>query len=256
MDVLQILQRSYTIKLPRCISNLIKSYYVYLNGFNSTTANATEPILLAIWAGNLTYGGVHMINTRSYTASVNQTDQIRSIIDKLSKDYPNGSDIHWAYIIHNKDVNKETGELVPEHLHFVIFYPTPRKSTTLSNYFNIPEHMFCQIYNKKGILEYLTHQNEPDKYHYDKSDIVANYDWATDLNDEVDVLAEFHDFKRLREGDITAEQFVMSYNIPCKKLTFYNRLRVYTMALEHEARGACPRAVSSESVFNKLGVNR
>jgi hypothetical protein len=190
-----------------------------------------------------------MINTRSYTASVNDSDQISYITNRLQTDYPSGSDIHWAYIIHDKDVNPDTGELIKPHLHFVIFYPTPRKSTTLSNYFNIPEHMLCQIYNKKGILEYLTHQNETSKVHYNTDEIVANYDWQGDLKDEIDVLAEFHDFKRLREGEITAEQFVISYNIPCKKLSFYNRLRVYSMSLENEARGASPRAVSSESII-------
>lgn len=190
-----------------------------------------------------------MINTRSYTASVNDSDQISYITNRLKTDYPSGSDIHWAYIIHDKDVNLDTGELIKPHLHFVIFYPTPRKSTTLSNYFNIPEHMLCQIYNKKGILEYLTHQNETSKVHYNTDEIVANYDWQGDLKDEIDVLSEFHDFKRLREGEITAEQFVISYNIPCKKLSFYNRLRVYSMSLENEARGASPRAVSSESII-------
>lgn len=190
-----------------------------------------------------------MINTRSYTASVNDTEQIKYITNRLTTDYPEGSDIHWAYIIHDKDVDKSSGEVIKPHLHFVIFYPTPRKSTTLSNYFNIPEHMLCQIYNKRGIIEYLTHANQPEKVKYDSNNVVSNYNWVDDCKDEVDVMAEFHDFKKLRRGDITAEQFIMSYNIPCKKLTFYNRLRTYTLALENEARGACPRAVSREPII-------
>lgn len=190
-----------------------------------------------------------MINTRSFTASVNDAEQIKYITTRLSTDYPEGSDIHWAYIIHDKDVDKSTGEIIKPHLHFVIFYPTPRKSTTLSNYFNIPEHMLCQIYNKRGIIEYLTHANQAEKVKYDSNDVVSNYNWVDDCKDEVDVMAEFHDFKKLRRGDITAEQFIMSYNVPCKKLTFYNRLRTYTLALENEARGACPRAVSREPII-------
>lgn len=194
-----------------------------------------------------------MINTRSYTASVNDTEQIKYITNRLCTDYPQGSDIHWAYIIHDRDVDTSTGEIIKPHLHFVIFYPTPRKSSTLSNYFNIPEHMLCQIYNKRGIIEYLTHKNESSKVHYNTDDIVSNYQWEDDLNDVVDVMAEFHDFKKLREGEISAEDFIMSYNIPCKKMSFYNRLRTYTMALENEARGACPRAVSRESIGGNYG---
>ena len=178
-----------------------------------------------------------MINTRSYTFTVNNSEQIHTITSQLNRDYPTGSDTHWCYIIHDKDVNPTTGELIPPHIHCCIFFKTPRKSTTLSNYFSIPEHMFCQIYNRKGILEYLTHQNETSKVKYSKNDIVSNYKWEQDLNDEVDILAEFRDFKKLREGEITAEEFLMSYNIPCQKMTFYNRLRTYTMITNEEARG-------------------
>lgn len=178
-----------------------------------------------------------MINTRSYTFTVNHPEQISNVQKLLNRDYPNGSDTHWAYIIHDKDTNEITGELIQPHLHTVIIYKTPRKSTTLSNYFNIPEHMFCQIYNRKGILEYLTHKNERSKVNYKTDEVVSNFNWQIELNDEIDVLAEFRDFKKLRKGEITAEEFLMSYNIPCQKMTFYNRLRTYTTIVNEEARG-------------------
>lgn len=88
----------------------------------------------------------------------------------------------YYYIIHDKDIN-ENGEAIPRHLHFVFECPkTYRKR--LSTWLNLvadtlglPNAIGIEIKPTTsfvGSVQYLTHQNHPDKHQYDKSFIMTN----------------------------------------------------------------------------------
>lgn len=74
--------------------------------------------------------------------------------------------------LHDKDINP-TGEAKKEHYHVILCYSGP---TTFSNVkknitdvFNQPHPQYLQ--SVKGMYRYFTHQDNPEKYQYDKKDI-------------------------------------------------------------------------------------
>lgn len=107
-----------------------------------------------------------MIKRRNYTFALTQdNDRVIEIV----KQYPK-----YAYIKHDKDNGTE-------HYHYYVEFPNPRSLKSLSLELGIPENMLQQVYNKTGILEYLTHKNESDKHHYDESEIFTNMDLKTEV---------------------------------------------------------------------------
>lgn len=102
-----------------------------------------------------------MIKRRNYTFSLKRdNDRIRKIVEKYPK---------YAYILHDKD-NTDP------HYHYYIEFESPRSLNAVAKELDIPCNMLEQIYSKKGILAYLTHENQPDKYHYNSDTIVSNFD--------------------------------------------------------------------------------
>ena len=84
----------------------------------------------------------------------------------------------YYYILHDSDVDMETGELKKAHYHVIMTFKTPRKLGTVSNYFiNFKElqlNSFEKIRNIDGAKRYLIHLDDADKYQYDSSNIVSN----------------------------------------------------------------------------------
>lgn len=101
-----------------------------------------------------------------------QVDKIEEIL-KSKKDVK-----EYAYIVHDKDVD-ENGELKKAHVHIAIRFHNGSDSKHIAQWFNIKE----QYINKaKGgfisLLKYLTHSNAKDKFQYDNSEVVANFDFV------------------------------------------------------------------------------
>lgn len=138
----------------------------------------------------------------------------------------------WAYIKHDRDEGSE-------HYHFYIEFPNPRSLESVAKELKIPSHMVEQVYNKKGILEYLTHKNDPDKAIYDESEIESNFSIKDDTQ-EVDLEAEMADYRKVRAGLMTMEEYIMSHNNSFKTLSGISRLRSYELLCNAEERGACP----------------
>lgn len=97
-------------------------------------------------------------------------DQILELVRSYSSKY--------YYILHDSDVDIETGELKKAHYHVIMSFKTPRKLGTVSNYFvNFKElqlNSFERIRNITGAKRYLIHLDDADKYQYDSSNVVSN----------------------------------------------------------------------------------
>jgi hypothetical protein len=118
------------------------------------------------------------LKARNFTFALEprRTPHIDNVILTV-KTYPK-----WAYIMHDKDVKDDgTGELKEPHYHFYVEFPNPRYLDAIATELNIMSNMIEKVWNKKGILEYLTHENQPEKYHYDKQQIVSNFDIEDDV---------------------------------------------------------------------------
>lgn len=100
--------------------------------------------------------------------------------------------------IHDQDLT-ENGELKKSHYHVVLAFSN---TTTYNNALEIAKSVGANIVKKvfsmNGIYEYLTHENEENKIHYNKNDIIKmnnfnlnEYDVATRKTEEL------NDFKLL-----------------------------------------------------------
>jgi len=105
------------------------------------------------------------MKTRCVTISLKQD------ITPLIEQYPK-----WAWILHDKDSSKETGELIEPHYHYYLEFLNQRHLDSIAKEFNIEINMIEVVRDKKGILSYLTHSRHPDKYQYDISEVHANFE--------------------------------------------------------------------------------
>lgn len=153
---------------------------------------------------------------RNYTfALTKDNDRIIKIVEKYPK---------YAYIKHDQDDAEE-------HYHYYVEFPNPRSLTSVANELGVPPNMLEAVYSKKGILEYLTHENQPDKHHYDKSEIVTNFniDEKDGLTTE-DLIQECHDWWAVLDGTMSIDDFIMSHNTHFATLSIRSRIEVWTKA--------------------------
>lgn len=82
-----------------------------------------------------------------------------------------------AYVItHTKDLNEDTGEIAEPHTHFYIEYDTPRRVQTVANLLGVAPNFIEIVKNKKGMLRYLTHKDQPTKAKYSDDEVLTNAD--------------------------------------------------------------------------------
>ena len=105
------------------------------------------------------------MKTRSVTMSLKQ--DITPLVEQYGK---------HAWILHDKDMNPETGELKEAHYHIYLEFPNPRSITSIANELGIGANFIEVVRNKAGILAYLTHSKSPEKYQYDASEVHSNFE--------------------------------------------------------------------------------
>lgn len=88
----------------------------------------------------------------------------------------------FAYILHDVDLNLETGEIKKPHYHL---YIKLLKKKTFGGVYNIinslmpnstQPHLIVNIESKSGFIRYLTHIDNPEKVKYSVDCIVSNFD--------------------------------------------------------------------------------
>lgn len=137
------------------------------------------------------------------------------------------SSAKWAYICHDKDKSAEH-----KHYHYVLMFDSPRSFASIANDLEIPVTMLQKVYSKKGILDYLTHENDPNKYHYSLSEITSNFDVDEEKKKDdgkTDYDTEFKMYCKMRDGLISREEFFEYWkSVLCDiKLPPNQRLQMY-----------------------------
>ena len=156
---------------------------------------------------------------RLFTFSLTENN---SIVSKRVEDiYKNNK---YAYICHDKDKSAEH-----KHYHYLLIFDSPRSFKSIANDLEIPVTMLQKVYSKKGMLDYLTHENDPNKYHYDLSEIHANFsveeEKKTD-DPDIDPWQEFQDFVALREGRMSYREWFDKYSPLLQILRHYIRVHL------------------------------
>lgn len=85
----------------------------------------------------------------------------------------------YAYILHDKDINKDTGELKRPHYHVYMTLQRRNRFTWVLNRLNevnVPKHVVSILpsYSEHINLQYLLHLNDKDKHQYAIFEIVTN----------------------------------------------------------------------------------
>lgn len=107
-------------------------------------------------------------------------DDFNEIIEKIKK-YCN----YYSYIIHNKDIDDETGEVKKAHCHLICEFGKKRTIKGVHNLFNSLslEMRFIDIVtSENSITRYLLHLDDKDKYQYNVFEIVTNNKNRLDIN--------------------------------------------------------------------------
>ena len=118
----------------------------------------------------------------------------------------------WASIVHDKDVDTETGELIKEHTHIVVEFPNPRHITGVAKELSIGANYIQECRNFENALSYLIHFNEETKYQYDIDEVSGplkatlirkinsfGKDENEKSNDLLDIIAQWHGKVSLQE---------------------------------------------------------
>lgn len=97
-------------------------------------------------------------------------DYLNFIIDKEFKN----QNYRYAGIVHDKDINEDTGELKKEHEHIVLYFDNPRTITSISKEMELPPQYIEKYSSLKTALLYLLHYNQGDKVQYNFDEVYGD----------------------------------------------------------------------------------
>lgn len=128
----------------------------------------------------------------------------------------------YAWIKHDQDNSDHV------HTHYVLLFPNPVSMRAIADDLELPLPMIEKVISKRGILDYLTHENQSEKHHYDLSLVQANFDINEEKkrDESIDVKQLFRHFCQVRNGEMTPDMFLDIYAVYCKNLAFPSLLQV------------------------------
>lgn len=139
----------------------------------------------------------------------------------------------YAYIKHDKDMGYNSPEDIknPEmgiHYHFYLEYKNARSFASVATELGIPVTLLQGIkVSKSAILQYLTHENDPNKHHYSPDEIHANFN-VVEARDtaQFDIAVLWEDVWAMCEGKMSRTDFLMKYNRHCATLSFSQNVKL------------------------------
>lgn len=151
----------------------------------------------------------------------------------------------YAYICHDKDVSTH------KHYHYVLMFESPRSFKSIANDLELPVTMLEKVYSKKGILDYLTHENDPNKHHYSIDEITSNFDIEKEKNkSDFDPWREFCDYVDMVEGRMSRRDWFDKYHyVLCDIGSFSQRHQMYHRIHEDFSKFGNGASLSSISNF-------
>lgn len=108
-------------------------------------------------------------------------DSVDELEQRLEEYYPKGSNVEWAYIVHDKDVSSEDGSLIRPHVHVMLYNSDKFSVSKLKEIFKESKQQYFEYFkNKLAGFMYLVHAGKADsgKYQYDLTDVVTNFDYV------------------------------------------------------------------------------
>jgi len=158
--------------------------------------------------------------TRLYTLSISHLATAKRLISAIEEMQPP----KYAYILHDKD--REQGDLIPPHYHFYLEFDNPIYVNSLARQLDIPANMIQKIISKRGILSYLVHDNQPEKYQYELTDVTANFDLPkeTEYAQKQRKLEFFDDACDYHAGVMSHKDFVNKWQYTLCDIPFFQQM--------------------------------
>lgn len=91
--------------------------------------------------------------------------------------------VEYAIIVHDSDKDSE-GNPIPAHLHILIKLRNSCTYNNIAKWFGLEPQYVNRIKARRfeQALLYLTHKNAPEKFQYDDSAVISNFDWIAARN--------------------------------------------------------------------------
>lgn len=138
----------------------------------------------------------------------------------------------YAYIKHDSDTPGKVDPSNPEsgiHYHFYLEYANPRSFASVATELGIPVTMLQGIrVNKRAVLQYLTHENDPNKHHYSLEEIHSNFNVVQAREEQAFDSRELAmDYYDMRSGKMTYKQFYDKYAICIVRHSFSTQMNIF-----------------------------
>lgn len=161
----------------------------------------------------------HLKEKGSYFCSVTHDLELAKEMIKIMPDFT-----FWAYIKHLPD--NEDGS---EHYHFLLRHNGSRSIKQIADKLGI-SGQYIQVCRKKTAYQrYMLHLDSDDKIKYTIDDIFTNdlpsFKNAISGNGRRDVNDVLHDWKLLRTGQMSKEEFIQNNWYEIQKLPFYQKIK-------------------------------
>lgn len=160
------------------------------------------------------------------------TGEVLLTEETIKKALEHDSIMHWAYVLHNKDVysikdekddpSHKQGDLKGDHWHIVLRMKTnSTELPTIAKWFGISDNFVDMPKGRGAFLDcvnYLTHedekQQEQGKALYEPDEIKSNFDWQAELDKRDELRAKWG-----KKGDSLTDKQLMGQRIMLDGLT-------------------------------------
>lgn len=142
---------------------------------------------------------------------------------------------NYAFILHDKDTylnekeaqlnGKNIGDLKNPHWHIYLRFNYSHDTKHIAKWFNTEENFVSKIKGRfSDALMYMIHANRTDKYQYDEKEVVSDFDWKSEAQQDiflrkykldtrlVDILSKI-ELGEIKEYNITNHISIIENNI-------------------------------------------
>ena len=153
-----------------------------------------------------------MLEIESDTAHLSE-EKIKEVLEAHS----NVID-QWAYVLHDKDL-KPDGTLKNPHYHVDTHFRYPCELPDVASWFGLAPNFVKRIQSPRfsSAVAYLTHANAPEKHQYNISEVKANFDVRSTINNELVVKGKKKRRLEIIQGIFDGE--ITEYNYTDGRLT-------------------------------------
>ena len=157
--------------------------------------------------------------------AVSHDEECRRMMKENIKEFP-----FWGWIDHAPD--KETEESDNHfHTHFIMRTAGSRSIKQVSATLGCPSN-YCQVVRqKRSMMRYFIHLDNPDKIQYKKEDIhssnIATFMMAFTDNSDNDIRRLYADIDRVRRGQISRDDFIDLHYLEFQRMPFYQKIKTY-----------------------------